>query len=280
MAMNEIRSVLLHQDASEASVRRVHLAHRIAAAHGALLEVLYAVTPALLQYPMATSADSQLAAMLALSDAETRKRAKAAFEREVTTAGFNDVLWSEGNDEPVSVFKVHAFASDLLVLAQIEPDNRLLAQVPVDFVPTVLIETGKPAVVLPGECRAERIGSTVLIAWKPTASSARAVTAALPFLRQAGKVHVATWEEATDFDRNNALPIERYLQRHGVAATVHHGGRPAADTGELLLALAADVHADLLVMGCYGHSRTREWLLGGVTRSVLRSAKLPLLMAH
>ena len=62
--MNEIRSVLLHQDASEASVRRVHLAHRIAAAHGALLEVLYAVTPALLQYPMATSADSQLAAML------------------------------------------------------------------------------------------------------------------------------------------------------------------------------------------------------------------------
>jgi hypothetical protein len=112
MAMNEIRSVLLHQDASEASVRRVHLAHRIAAAHGALLEVLYAVTPALLQYPMATSADSQLAAMLALSDAETRERAKAAFEREVTTAGFDGVLWSEGNDDPVSVFKVHAFASD------------------------------------------------------------------------------------------------------------------------------------------------------------------------
>lgn len=278
--MNEIRSVLLHQDASEASVRRVHLAHRIAAAHGALLEVLYAVTPALLQYPMATSADSQLAAMLALSDAETRERAKAAFEREVTAAGFNDVLWSEGNDDPVSVFKVHAFASDLLVLAQIEPDNRLLSQVPVDFVPTVLIETGKPAVVLPEDFKAERIGSTVLIAWKPSASSARAVSAALPFLRMASRVHVATWEDDGHLDRNNPLPIERYLQRHGITATVHQGGRPTRDTGELLLALAADVRADLLVMGCYGHSRTREWILGGVTRSVLRLAKLPLLMAH
>ena len=278
--MNEIRSVLLHQDASEASVRRVHLAHRIAAAHGALLEVLYAVTPALLQYPMATSADSQLAAMLALSDAETRERAKAAFDREVGASGLSDVIWSEGNDDPLSVFKVHAFASDLLVLAQIEPDNRLQAQVPVDFVPTVLIETGKPAVVLPGDCQAEHIGGTVLIAWKPTASSARAVGAALPFLRLAAKVHVATWEDASDFDRNNPLPIERYLQRHGIAVTVHQGGRPARDTGELLLALATDVHADLLVMGCYGHSRMREWVLGGVTRSVLRSAKLPLLMAH
>ncbi len=278
--MNEIRSVLLHQDASEASVLRVHLAHRLAAAHGALLEVLYAVTPALLQYPMATSADSQLAAMLALSDAETRERAKAAFEHEVTTAGYTDVLWSEGNDEPVSVFKAHAFASDLLVLAQIEADNRLQAQVPVDFVPTVLIETGKPAVVLPADYTADRLGSTVLIAWKPTASSARAVSAALPFLRMASRVHVATWEDSTDYDRNNPLPIERYLQRHGVTATVHQGGRPAHDMGELLLALAADVHADLLVMGCYGHSRTREWILGGVTRSVLRSAKLPLLMAH
>lgn len=278
--MNEIRSILLHQDASAESARRVHLAHRLATAHDAQLEVLYAITPALLQYPMASSGDSQIAAMLALSDAETRELAKAAFEREVRGAGYVGVTWSECNDDPVSAFKARAFASDLLVLSQIEPDSRLLSQVPVGFVPTVLIETGKPAVVLAGACRAERIGGTVLIAWKPTASSARAVSAALPFLRGASSVHVATWEDAHDFDRNNPLPIERYLKRHGITVTVHQGGRPSGDMGELLLALAADVHADLLVMGCYGHSRVREWILGGVTRSVLRAATLPLLMAH
>jgi nucleotide-binding universal stress UspA family protein len=278
--MNEIRSILLHQDASAESARRVHLAHRLAAAHGAQLEVLYAITPALLQYPMATSTDSQVAAMLMLADAQTRELAKAAFEREVRGAGYTDVAWSDGNDDPVSNFKRHAFASDLMVLAQLETDNRLLAQVPVDFVASVLIETGKPALVLPGAFREDDIGRTVLIAWKPTPSSVRAVTAALPFLRRAERIHLATWEEASGDDRNNPLPIERYLQRHGIAVTVHQGGRPTGDMGELLLALAADLHADVLVMGCYGHSRVREWILGGVTRTVLRTTTLPLLMAH
>jgi nucleotide-binding universal stress UspA family protein len=271
---------LLHQDASADSARRVHLAHRLAAAHGAQLEVLYAITPALLQYPMATSTDSQIAAMLMLSDAQTRELAKAAFDREVRGAGYTDVAWSEGNDDPVSNFKRHAFASDLLVLAQLETDNRLLAQVPVDFVASVLIETGKPALVLPGAFAEGDIGGTVLIAWKPTPSSVRAVTAALPFLRRAERIHLATWEESGGDDRNNPLPIERYLQRHGITVTVHQGGRPPGDMGELLLALAADLHANLLVMGCYGHSRVREWVLGGVTRTVLRAAPLPLLMAH
>ena len=278
--MNEIRSILLHQDASAESARRVHLAHRLAAAHGAQLEVLYAITPALLQYPMATSTDSQIAAMLMVSDAQTRELAKAAFEREVRGAGYTDVVWGDGNDDPVSNFKRHAFASDLMVLAQLETDSRLLAQVPVDFVASVLIETGKPALVLPGAFREGDIGRTVLIAWKPTPSSVRAVTAALPFLRRAERIHLATWQDSSGDDRNNPLPIERYLQRHGITVTVHQGGRPPGDMGELLLALAADLHADVLVMGCYGHSRVREWVLGGVTRSVLRAATLPLLMAH
>jgi len=278
--MNEIRSILLHQDASAESARRVHPTHRLAAALGAQLEVLYAITPVMLQYPMSSSTDSQVAAMLMLADAQTRELAKAAFQREVRAAGYTDVVWSEGNDDPVSNFKRHAIACDLMVLAQVEPDNRLLAQVPVDFVPSVLIETGKPALVLPGAFAEGDIGRTVLIAWKPTPSTVRAVTAALPFLRRAGRVHLATWEDAGSDDRNNPLPIERYLQRHGITVTVHQGGRPSGDMGELLLALAADLHADVLVMGCYGHSRVREWVLGGVTRTVLRASTLPLLMAH
>lgn len=278
--MNPIRSILLHQDASDESARRVRVAHWLATVLGAQLEVLYAITPSLLQYPMATSNDTELAAMLALCDAETRERAKAAFEREVALAGLSDIAWSEGPVDPISALKTHAFASDLLVMATIEPDNRLQAQVPVDFATTVLIETGKPAVVLPGDWRGKEFGDSVLIAWKPTPSSARAVTAALPLLRLARRVHVATWEEPGEDDRNNAMPIERYLARHGIHAQLHQGGRPSHDVGELLLALARDVNADLLVMGCYGHSRMREWALGGATRSVLRGMGVPVFMAH
>ena len=123
-------------------------------------------------------------------------------------------------------------------------------------------------------------GQTVLIAWKDSAASARAVTAALPVLRLAKSVHVAAWDESGSPGDGEPLPIERFLQRHGVHAKVHRGGRPSGEVGELLLSLAADVQADLLVMGCYGHSRAREWLLGGVTRTIFQSMTLPVLMSH
>ena len=71
-----------------------------------------------------------------------------------------------------------------------------------------------------------------------------------------------------------------YLWRHGVEAIWHREGQEPQALGELLLSRAFDLHADLLVMGCYGHSRTREWLLGGTSRTVLRAMTLPVLMAH
>ena len=77
------------------------------------------------------------------------------------------------------------------------------------------------------------------------------------------------------------LDVERYLRLHGVQARLqHYGEEPNGDLGELLLSRAADLDADLLVMGCYGHSRARELVLGGVTRTVLRSMTLPVLMSH
>ncbi|MEI2676589.1 MAG: universal stress protein [Burkholderiaceae bacterium] len=278
--MDEIRSILLHLDASTGATRRLRAAHQLAATHGSELEVLYAVTPALLQYPMAASADSQLAGMLAALDVETRARVRADFERERLQVGLPHLAWNESDDTPLAAFRRRAFEADLLVLAQVRPDDHQQSQVPVDFAPTVLIETGKPALLLPYIDTGSEFGQTVLIAWKDSAASARAVTAALPVLRLAKSVHVAAWDESGSPGDGEPLPIERFLQRHGVHAKVHRGGRPSGEVGELLLSLAADVQADLLVMGCYGHSRAREWLLGGVTRTIFKSMTLPVLMSH
>lgn len=278
--MDEIRSVLLHLDASTGATKRLRAAHRLAATHGAELEVLYAVTPALLQYPMATSADSQLAAMLATLDVETRARVRAAFERERADVGLPNLPWNETEDSPILAFKRRAFEADLLVLAQVDPDERQQSQVPIDFAPTVLIETGKPALMLPYVYTGAEFGRTILIAWKDSAASARAVSAALPMLRLAQSVHVASWDESGEPVASQALPVERYLSRHAVSAKVHRCGRPNGDIGELMLSMAADVGADLLVMGCYGHSRAREWLLGGATRTLFKSMTLPVLMSH
>ena len=279
--MDEIRSILVHLDASSDAMKRLRVAHRLAATHGAELDVLYAVTPALLQYPLAASTtDGQLAGMLAALDAETRARVRAAFERERADIGLTKLAWNEADTFPALAFTPRAFEADLLVLAQANPDESQQAQMPIDFAPSVLIESGKPALMLPSIETGAELGRTVLIAWKDTAASARAVTAALPMLRLAQSVHVVSWDESGSAAAHHALPIERFLSRHAVSAKVHRCGRPDGDIGELMLSMATDVDADLLVMGCYGHSRAREWWLGGATRTILKSMTLPVLMSH
>ena len=279
--MDEIRSILVHLDASSGAMKRLRVAHRLAATHGAELDVLYAVTPALLQYPLAASTtDGQLAAMLAELDAQTCERVRADFERERADIGLTNLAWKQADDFPQQAFVPRAFEADLLVLAQPGTDESQKAQVPIDFAPSVLIESGKPALVLPSIEAGAEFGRTILVAWKGAAAPARAVTAALPMLRLAQSVHVVSWDETGGAAANHPLPVERFLSRHAVSAKVHRCGRPEDGVGELMLSMAADVDADMLVMGCYGHSRAREWWLGGATRTILSTMTLPVLMSH
>jgi nucleotide-binding universal stress UspA family protein len=148
-----------------------------------------------------------------------------------------------------------------------------------DFNESVLLSCGKPALVIPSIYKAEPIGRTVLVAWKPTRESARALSAALPFLQRAQQVHLALWSEP-EGDETPGPDVEASLRRHGVTAIVHRDVARNRDVGELLLSRAADLGADLLVMGCYGRSRAREWALGGASRSVLQTMTVPVLMAH
>jgi nucleotide-binding universal stress UspA family protein len=93
-------------------------------------------------------------------------------------------------------------------------------------------------------------------------------------------VHVACTLARRDDERTGTSALERWLRRSGVKAPIHIHGLAGTGIGEALLSLATDTDADLLVMGCYGHSRARELVLGGVTRTVLREMTLPVLMAH
>lgn len=280
--MGELKSILLHLDAAANVGERVQLARRIGQAHGARIEALYAVLPAVLQYPFAFAGDAQGAALLMNYEAEQRERARSAFERACKAPGTAvKAVWKETPDEPIRTFTQHAWAADLLLLAQHDPAPKAYSGVPPDFAAAVLIESGKPGLVMPFIGAGATLGQTVLVAWKPTPESARAVTAALPFLQRAQQVHVAVWDEGDNGGEAPAtVAFEAYLRHHGIAHKLHQGGRPTRDLGDILLSLAADVQADLLVMGCYGHGRARESVLGGVTRTVMRSMTLPVLMVH
>lgn len=280
--MSELKSILLHLDAAANGALRLQLACRLAQAHGAHLEVLYAVLPTVLQYPYTFTGDARAATVLMDFEAEQRQRAKAAFERERQRIGaMADVAWHEATDEPIRALTQRAWAADLLVLGQHDPEPKAYSGVPPDFAAAVLVDCGKPGLVLPFIGTGPTLGQTVLIAWKDSREAARAVTAALPLLQRARRVHLASWDESAAAGEQGAeLPIQAYLRRHGIEVTVHRSGRPTGDVGELLLSLAADLQADLLVMGCYGHGRAREWVLGGATRTVLASMTLPVLMVH
>jgi nucleotide-binding universal stress UspA family protein len=119
---------------------------------------------------------------------------------------------------------------------------------------------------------------TMLVAWKPTRECARALAAAIPFLQSARQVHLV--EAQADESQATSMRVRDYLYLHGIPRVHEHARLSQDRAGEALLSLAADCDADLLVMGCYGHSRARELLLGGATRTVLDSMTLPVLMAH
>ncbi len=128
-----------------------------------------------------------------------------------------------------------------------------------------------------------RIGRRVLVAWNASREATRAVTDAMPFLEHAGLVTVLTANARTTDMGHGDLPgadIALHLARHGVraeAAPTHSGD---VDVGEWLLSRAADLEVDLMVMGAYGHSRLRELVMGGATRSILQHMTVPVLFSH
>ena len=278
--MTDCKSILVHVDSSPVCSLRLKLAHQLAEASGCTATALFAATPAQLQMPFAAGAELQVTPMLEDFEVTRRRNARAGFDSAVAL-GLKRLAWAElRRDEPLDAFAQHALYADLLVLGQHEPNSSFMADVPADFVESVLIASGRPAIVVPYIGAPPTLASTVLLAWKPTRESARALTAALPMMRTAAEVHVATWDDGAPGGAGAAEALDTYLRSHGVVARIHRGGPAPHAIGEHLLSVASDVGADLLVMGCYGHARAREWVMGGATRTVLASMTLPVLMVH
>jgi nucleotide-binding universal stress UspA family protein len=271
------RHILVHLDATQAMAHRLAAAIAVARQNRAELAALYAVAPRLGDLPYATEIGPSVATDLAALDARRRAQALKVFDQLTRDAG-TVVHWSQSDP---GAFVQQALYTDLLVLGQHSGDDEAAAAVPPDFVAAVLAASGRPALVMPYVGPARTLGDTIAIAWKPAPETARAVSAALPFLQRARRVHVLAWGEAqqTAVD-GTRLDLACWLRAHGVEALWHHGGPEPERVGELMLSRAFDVGADLLVMGCYGHSRTRERILGGATRTLLASMTLPVLMAH
>ena len=278
---SSLRQILVHLDPTSATPGRLATARALAQQHGAGLGALYACTPALVELPSAPLVDPAFVANLVEIEEERRSRVLKAFDKEMTQPG-PVATWAHTGEVPIAgAVAQQALYADLLVLGQRNPADEAARSLPPDFVESVLLASGRPALLLPYVGWNRAVGDSVAIAWKETPEAARAVCAAMPFLQRAGRVHVLAWgEEETPRVSGDALDLERYLRLHGVQVTWHREGGEPRELGELLLSRVFDLDADLLVMGCYGHGRAREWILGGVSRTILDAMTLPVLMAH
>ena len=143
--------------------------------------------------------------------------------------------------------------------------------------------SGRPILVIPYIGRFDTFGTNILVGWNNSREAARAMNDAIPLLAKAASVTIL---EANPIGRKPAsddatsADITRHLARHGISAKTARTSTDRMSASDALLSYAADVSADLLVVGGYGHSRLRELILGGVTRELLQHMTLPVLMAH
>jgi nucleotide-binding universal stress UspA family protein len=167
---------------------------------------------------------------------------------------------------------------DLAVVGQAEPETDAVDRI---IVEAVLFDSGRPVICVPYIQKAPLKLDRVMVCWDGGRAAARAIGDAMPLLQRAGRVEVViVTNESGKQDQIEGADIGTHLARHGLNVEVKRIPLGDIDVAAMLLSHAADEGVDFIVMGGYGHSRLREFLLGGVTRSILRSMTAPVLMSH
>jgi nucleotide-binding universal stress UspA family protein len=209
---------------------------------------------------------------------EEVKRAEARF-RNVAGARRPNLAWRGAVDYPTDLITNHARVADLIILGResLRPSPHHAAD-PGD----VLMAAGRPVLVAPSNCVQKQMLEHVLVAWKDSRESRRAVVDSLPMLAKAEKITVIGIAESGDepSNRRSIEDVTNFIRLHRISATavaVSSNGQSAADQ---LLAYGEANAVGLIVLGGYGHARTREWIFGGVTQSLLRTSQICCLFSH
>lgn len=277
------KTILVHVNESRHCRERIRIAADLAISEGAHLIGAATVSLPGQFYPLGMYEGSGALNMYLDHARERADKALAEYEAQADRAGASSYEKRMTEDEAGAAISLQARYSDLVVLGQTDPDEPL-PSLTRDFPEYVIMNCGRPVLMVPYAGSFEHIANKVLIAWNSSPEATRAVAAALPFLKRASAVQVAVFNPKIGPNAHGEQPgadIALYLARHGVKVEVSRETTESdIETGAALLSKAADFGADLLVMGCYGHPRLREMLAGGVTRTILQSMTVPTLMAH
>ena len=282
-----LKDILVHVDASRGHEARLRLAAALARRHQAHLTGLFILEPmAVGSLGALGGADGAEAETFQIMQDKYRAarlelgtHLAAAFRSEADRAGIA-AEWRAVEGEAAATMTLQTRYADLAVLGQADPDQPgASAAVP----EAVLLGAGRPVLVVPYIGAGDTIGRRVLVAWNATREAARAVNDALPLLVDADRVTVLSINPTRGIagaSDHAAGDLAHHLARHGVKAEAEYTVAEDISVGDVILSRAADFGSDLIVMGGYGHSRAREFVLGGATRSLFQHMTVPVLLSH
>lgn len=275
------KTILLHVNDERRVARLVSVAAQIAQRFEAHVIGLY-VLPPIPTYG-ATSAGARMIAGSLGAFRQEAERVHAAFE---DACKGHPVVAEWRLIEPkhrgvAETIMDHGRAADLVIASQRDPDFDFTTLL--DVPDRLVIETGRPVLIVPRVGSYTNLGKRVTIAWNGRRESARAAFDALPLLQQAQSVRIVWVNPKAEKEAAGDLPtveIAAALARHGVKCEAATSSAPELGVGDALLSSFADDGTDLLVMGAYGHSRLREFVFGGATRHILEHMTVPVLLSH
>ena len=278
----DIKNLLLHLDHSTGCLNRLDTAFALAHEYDAAISGLFVVpdyvvpsyVEAQISVDLITDVTEKAIARAEETLADYRRRAdeaKVDFKAEVV----------EG--QVIPILREHSKYTDLLLLGQDNPEDPDNASY--GLADALLFEGASPCMMVPHSGKLATPGQRVLLTWNASRESARALREALPILQRASTIVVLSSEPDdgdTDVARGHphAAELARFLDSHGIETVSSGISDVDLSPSEAILGQAADMNADLIVMGAYGHARLREIILGGVTRDLLKQSTVPLFLAH
>jgi nucleotide-binding universal stress UspA family protein len=283
------KDILVHLDEGPRSGMRLKIAADLARRNGAhLTGIFIADIPG---SDLFYGAGMPFAAGGGMDQMVNALRADAMARAESVGQEFRDTLrrqglegeWRVVEGDTVSLLALHARYADVTILGQPNDDEPYKGPTADAVLVNVMLASGRPVLAVPYAGQFERVGERVLVAWNASREATRAVNDALPLLRGAKSVTILAVNPKHGIEGHGDVPaadIALHLARHGVKAEAAHTIANDISEGDALLSYAADLGVDLIVCGGYGHSRAREMVFGGVTRTLLQEMTVPMLLSH
>lgn len=275
------RDILLHLTEDKRSDEKTAVAFALARRSEAKVTALYTIPFANQFYYMGGHVPPTFIKQWADEALDAAEIARSRFEAAVEQAEI-PAAWIQTEQRPVDAIERLGRQFDIAVVGQADPDADQFALNTLGtngLAADLALSLGRPVVVVPYIGHYKLPLHSVVVAWDGGREATRAVHDAIPLLTKARSVRVLGID-ADDEQKASAEALVRHLQHHGVAAKAHFLIAGDAATGEILLSTLADISADLLVLGAYGHGRLRETVLGGVTDTVLQGMTAPVFLSN